>query len=133
MFLVYGDESLDETQSRVCAVGGLVGTEKSWSDLEPKWKSLHCGTPFHATDCDSNKGDYQPKPDEDSDAKHKSNKSLYEASSPKVEYVALRPLMIWPQRERLSRRPMALRCIMGRFWMFFVKSSNSLPTITWQS
>lgn len=80
MFLVYGDESLDETQSRVCAVGGLVGTEKSWSDLEPKWKSLHCGTPFHATDCDSNKGDYQPKPDEDSDAKHKSNKSLYEAS-----------------------------------------------------
>lgn len=136
MFLVYGDESLDETQSRVCAVGGLVGTEKSWSDLEPKWKSLHCGTPFHATDCDSDKGDYQPKPDEDSDAKQKSNKSLYKASiillaeSGVCGFASAYDLAA--EREAF-RRPMALWCTMGRFWMFFVKSSNSLPIITWQS
>lgn len=32
MLLVYGDKSLDETQERVCAVAGVVGTEESWND-----------------------------------------------------------------------------------------------------
>lgn len=81
MFLVYGDESLDETRSRVCAVGGLVGTEEAWNDLENKWRSLHGNTAFHAKDCDSDHGDYEPLPGEDKDAKHKANKALYKASA----------------------------------------------------
>lgn len=36
MFLVFRDESLDETRSRVCPVGGLVGIESAWKDLESK-------------------------------------------------------------------------------------------------
>ncbi|MGO9433307.1 MAG: DUF3800 domain-containing protein [Terracidiphilus sp.] len=80
MFLVYGDESLDETRSRVCAVGGLVGVEGAWKDLDSKWKQLHGGTPFHANHCDRDHGDYEPKPGEDADAKHKANKELYKAS-----------------------------------------------------
>lgn len=81
MFLVYGDESLDETRSRVCAVGGLVGTENAWKDLEDKWKSLHGDIPFHAKDCDSDHGDYKPKPGEDEGAKHRANKELYKHST----------------------------------------------------
>lgn len=81
MFLLYGDESLDETQSRVCAVAGLVGTEEAWSALEVKWKTLHGEIPFHGNDCESDHGDYAPKSGEDADAKHKANKALYKAST----------------------------------------------------
>jgi hypothetical protein len=80
MFLVYGDESLDETQSRVCAVGGLVGTEAAWISLEAKWKSLHGEIPFHANHCESDQGDYAPRPGEHPDERHKANQSLYKAS-----------------------------------------------------
>jgi hypothetical protein len=62
MLLVYGDESLDGTQSRVCAVAGLIGTEEMWRDLEPKWIERNSGTPFHATDCESGHGDYEGRP-----------------------------------------------------------------------
>jgi len=81
MFLVYGDESLDETGSRVCAVGGLVGVESAWKDVESRWKELHGDTSFHAKDCDSDHGEYEPIPGEDKDAKHKANKELYKAST----------------------------------------------------
>jgi hypothetical protein len=81
MFLVYGDESLDETQSRVCAVGGLVGTEGHWDALETKWKALHGPVPFHANDCDSDHGDYAPTEGEDKNAKHLANKELYKQSA----------------------------------------------------
>lgn len=81
MFLVYGDESMDETQSRVCAVGGLIGTEEAWSAVEPKWKSLHGDTPFHANDCDSDQGDYSLRPGERPDEQHQRNKALYKAST----------------------------------------------------
>ena len=81
MFLLHGDESLDETQSRVCAVGGLVGTEESWAALEGQWKALHGSIPFHANDCDSDHGDYAPLLGEDADAKHHANKELYKQSS----------------------------------------------------
>ena len=62
MLLVYGDESLDGTQSRVCAVAGVIGTEEMWRDLEPKWIERNAGTPFHATDCESGHGDYEGRP-----------------------------------------------------------------------
>ena len=77
MLLVYGDESLDGTQSRVCAVAGVIGSEEMWRELEPKWIERNCGTPFHAKDCESDHGDYAPKNGEDPDKKHQENKALY--------------------------------------------------------
>jgi Protein of unknown function (DUF3800) len=81
MFLVYGDESMDEKKERVCAVAGLVGLEESWAALESKWKHLHGEVPFHANNCDSDHGDYAPVDGEDADAKHRANKELYKQSS----------------------------------------------------
>lgn len=37
MLLVYGDESLDGTQSRVCAVAGVIGPEEIWRELGERW------------------------------------------------------------------------------------------------
>jgi hypothetical protein len=59
MLLVYGDESLDGTQSRVCAVAGVIGTEEMWRELEPKWVERNKGIPFHAKDCEPAHGDYE--------------------------------------------------------------------------
>jgi hypothetical protein len=81
MFLVYGDESLDEKKERVCAVAGLVGLEDSWADLERKWKALHADVPFHANNCESDQGDYESEPDEDVDANHRRNQELYKQSA----------------------------------------------------
>jgi len=80
ILLVYGDESLDETASRVCAVAGVVGPEVAWADLESKWKALHGNIPFHANHCESDRGDYSPSADEDSNTKHKVNQELYKDS-----------------------------------------------------
>jgi hypothetical protein len=81
MLLVYGDESLDETASRVCAVGGLVGPEGAWAPLENKWKALHRTIPFHANHCESDRGAYAPGNGEDPNEKHKSNQVLYKNST----------------------------------------------------
>jgi hypothetical protein len=80
MFLVYGDESMDEAQNRVCAVAALVGIDKDWESLEAKWKDLHGDIPFHANDCESNRGNFAVGPTEDADAKNKQNKELYRNS-----------------------------------------------------
>ena len=81
MILLYGDESLDSSSSRVCAVGGLVGLEEHWANLESKWKALHGNIPFHANDCESNYGNYAPKPGEDENANNAANKELYKSSA----------------------------------------------------
>jgi hypothetical protein len=74
MLLVYGDESMDETKQRVCAVAGVIGTELSWKDLERRWiyriNQTHEGIPFHATNCDSDQEEYKKIP-------HEVNKDLY--------------------------------------------------------
>jgi hypothetical protein len=70
MLLVYGDESMDETKQRVCAVAGIIGTEEMWSALEWKWARRTNGIPFHGNDCDSDHGDYAGRP-------HWENKALY--------------------------------------------------------
>jgi hypothetical protein len=70
MLLVYGDESMDETKQRVCAVAGLIGTEEQWSTLEWQWTQRTNGAPFHGNDCDSDHGDYATRP-------HWENKALY--------------------------------------------------------
>src|ERR1700679_453478 len=70
MLLAYGDESLDATQSRVCAVAVVIGTEEMWQALESKWNNRNGNVPFHATDCDSNHGDFSGNSNAD-------NKALY--------------------------------------------------------
>jgi hypothetical protein len=70
MLLVYGDESMDETKQRVCAVAGIIGTEDQWKALEWKWTRRTNGVSFHGNDCDSDHGDYITRP-------HWENKGLY--------------------------------------------------------
>jgi hypothetical protein len=70
MLFVYGDESMDETQERVCAVAGVIGTEAQWNALEWQWTQRTNGVSFHANDCDSDQGDYATRP-------HWENKALY--------------------------------------------------------
>lgn len=70
MLLVYGDESMDETKQRVCALAGIIGTDDQWKALEWEWTKRTNGIPFHSTDCDSDQGDYADRP-------HWENKALY--------------------------------------------------------
>jgi hypothetical protein len=77
MLLIYGDESMDETHSRVCSAGAVIGTEEQWANIEPKWVERNHGRSFHANDCDSDQGDYAPLPGEHPDERHKLNKALY--------------------------------------------------------
>lgn len=77
MILVYGDESLDETGSRVCSVVAVVGTEEQWKATEFQWCERNGAIPFHAKDCESNRGDYAPQLGEDEGSKNGENKALY--------------------------------------------------------
>jgi uncharacterized protein DUF3800 len=52
MLKVFGDESADETQTRVFAVAGLVGHESDWSAVEGEWLRRTKGEVFHAADCE---------------------------------------------------------------------------------
>jgi hypothetical protein len=70
MLSVFGDESSDETKQRVFSVGGVIGTEEAWLDLEHQWVSRTGGIPFHANDCDSDHGDFKR-------SAHQANKNLY--------------------------------------------------------
>src|ERR1700688_2112186 len=70
MILVYGDDSADEKRERVCAVAGVVGTWRAWRLLEREWLIRTNGIPFHANDCESDRGDYRNTP-------HSENKALY--------------------------------------------------------
>jgi hypothetical protein len=70
LMFVYGDESMDETCSRVCAVAGVVGTEAEWQAIEPIWTERNAGIPFHAKNCESDQGDYKVE-------NHAENQILY--------------------------------------------------------
>jgi Protein of unknown function (DUF3800) len=70
MLSVFGDESADESKQRIFAVAGIVGTEDLWENLESLWVERTNGIPFHANNCDSDKGDYRDNP-------HSENKALY--------------------------------------------------------
>jgi Protein of unknown function (DUF3800) len=70
VLFVYGDESMDESQQRVCAVAGLIGPEEEWKRFESSWRERNAGIPFHAKDCETDQGDYKGRP-------HKENKALY--------------------------------------------------------
>ncbi len=66
----FGDDSADETRKRVFAVASVVADDSAWESLERKWLDRTGGIPFHATDCDSDQGDYATIP-------HTENKRLY--------------------------------------------------------
>ena len=70
MLSVFGDDSADETRQRVFAVAGVIAPEWLWQKLEDAWLRRTGGIPFHATDCDSDHGDYAGN-------SHKENKHLY--------------------------------------------------------
>lgn len=70
VLLAYGDESMDETQQRVCAVAAIIGTEQEWNCFEPRWIARNNGVPFHAKDCENDQGDYANRP-------HADNLTLY--------------------------------------------------------
>jgi hypothetical protein len=66
----YGDDGSDEKQQRVSAVSIIAGDEESWNELEDQW-TARCGKiPFHATDCESDQGNYKNN-------SHEENKTLY--------------------------------------------------------
>ena len=70
MLLVYGDESMDGGQQRVCAVAGVIGSEEEWTRVESLWADRTDGTPFHAKDCEADRGVYGGRP-------HAENLELY--------------------------------------------------------
>jgi hypothetical protein len=70
MLSVFGDESADESKQRVFAVAGVIANEELWGQLEAKWIARTMGVPFHATDCNGDKGDYHR-------TQHSENQILY--------------------------------------------------------
>lgn len=70
MLSVFGDDSADETKQRVFAIGAVIAPESVWEKLESRWIDRTKGIPFHATDCDSDKGQY-------ANTSHQENKALY--------------------------------------------------------
>lgn len=70
MLSAFGDESADESKQRVFCVAAIVAPEESWNDLKAAWVDRIGPIPFHATDCDSDHGDY-------ANTSHAENKVLY--------------------------------------------------------
>lgn len=67
---VFADESADGKSERVFAVAGVIGPEDIWERVETEWTTRTGDVPFHATDCDTDRGDY-------ASTDHATNKSLY--------------------------------------------------------
>lgn len=59
MLSVFGDESSDETRSRVFAVGGILGSAEDWTAFREKWSARLDGKVFHAADCEAGRGDFK--------------------------------------------------------------------------
>jgi len=53
-------------------VAGVIGDEARWNWLQERWIICNEGTPFHATDCESDGGDYQGR-------EHSANQNLYKS------------------------------------------------------
>lgn len=66
----YGDDGSDSKRERVISVAIIAGREEWWEEAEVDWKVRCGGIPFHATDCESDQGDYENIP-------HEQNKALY--------------------------------------------------------
>jgi len=68
---VYGDDGSDERKERVTAVAVIAGFEDWWNRVEGDWIVRCGGIPFHAVDCESDRGDYENIP-------HEQNKAMYQ-------------------------------------------------------
>jgi len=58
MLSVFADDSSDETQQRTVAVAGIIASDEEWTRLDKIWLERTGGIPFHATDCESDRGVY---------------------------------------------------------------------------
>lgn len=58
MLKVFGDESHDSKTERVFAIAIVFGTEAQWAELEAPWKERLAGRIFHATDCETDRGEF---------------------------------------------------------------------------
>src|ERR1700732_1326855 len=58
MLSVFADDSSDETQQRTVAVAGIIASDEEWNRLDRIWLERTGGIPFHATDCESDRGAY---------------------------------------------------------------------------
>lgn len=70
MLTVFGDESHDGKKERIFAVSGVMATQEEWDMLERVWLDRTAGRPFHASECESDRGDYKGTP-------HEENQKLY--------------------------------------------------------
>lgn len=64
MLSVYADDSSDEKCERIYAIAGVMGTQEEWDALKVEWVQRTDGIIFHATDCESGRGDYKNIPSE---------------------------------------------------------------------
>jgi hypothetical protein len=78
---VYGDDGSDEKKERVTAISVVAGLEEWWQDVEDQWKVRCGGIPFHATDCESNQGDYRSIPHDDNKAMYRDLTGILAASN----------------------------------------------------
>jgi hypothetical protein len=70
MLIAYGDDSSDESKQRVFSAAVVLGTQEEWDKFYVEWKVRNGDRPFHATDCDSDGGDFKH-------TRHEDNKKLY--------------------------------------------------------
>jgi hypothetical protein len=70
MLKVFGDESHDSKTERVFAIAVVFETEAQWAELEVPWKARLAGRIFHATDCETDKGEF-------AGTEHKDNLTLF--------------------------------------------------------
>lgn len=65
MLQVFGDESHDPKSERVFAVAALFGTEEQWADFRKAWAARLGGRIFHASDCETDHGEFADTPHEE--------------------------------------------------------------------
>ena len=80
MIYVYGDDGADAKKDRVIAVAVIAGTEEWWQNVEDQWIVRCGGIPFHATDCEGNRGDYRDIPNEENKAMYRDLTGILAAS-----------------------------------------------------
>ena len=76
----FGDDSADAKNERSFALACVIAPEPIWRALEGEWLDRTGGIPFHATDCDSNQGDYRDRPNLETKALYKDLSIMLEKS-----------------------------------------------------
>lgn len=71
VYSVFGDESSDETKSRVFAVAGVFGGDRDWKSVGDAWLDRMGGIIFHAAQCETDQGDFQKNTHADNQALYK--------------------------------------------------------------